>query len=89
MPIACRKSDITMITRTKEVIIINKDGSSVNTVIKINTCNVKLYSVAPLGSSVILTNGKPVCAKSVEFTKKHAQPKRTTFKLRGTFIDTG
>ena len=48
-----------MMILTKEVIIINKDGNKVNTVIRIRTCRVKLYSVPPAGFSLIFKSGTP------------------------------
>ena len=64
VPNACRNKDITTIILIKDVIIINNDGNKVKAVIKTSTWSVRLYSETPDESSVILSIGKPCCAKA-------------------------
>jgi hypothetical protein len=69
---------MTIMILTNEVIINNKDGSRVNTVIKASNCRVRLYLVPPLPSSIILTIGSPLCANTeVEASK----PTKKTMKV--------
>ena len=69
VPIACRRRDITIIIRTKDVIIINSDGSNVNTVINMRICRVRLYSV-PSTVWLTLMAGSPVWLMAVDVAKK-------------------
>ena len=64
VPKAWRSNDITMMTRTKEVIMSSNDGNSVSAVIKANSCRVRLYWLPP-GALVTLINGTP-CACATE-----------------------
>jgi hypothetical protein len=58
-----------MMIRTKEVIIISSDGSSVSTVIKMRICKVKLYSV-PSTVSLTLIAGRPTWALRGKLTSR-------------------
>ena len=65
MPRAWRRSDMTMIILTKEVIIISNDGNNVSTVIRTSICRVRLYSDAPDASVVTETAGRPWAKRGV------------------------
>ena len=69
VPIACRRRDITIIIRTKDVIIINSDGSNVSTVIKMRICRVRLYSV-PSAVWLTLMAGSPVWPMAADVARK-------------------
>ena len=69
VPIACRSRDITIIIRTKDVIIINSDGSNVSTVIKMRIWRVRLYSV-PSTVWLTLMAGSPVWPMAADVAKK-------------------
>jgi hypothetical protein len=73
VPKAWRKIDITMMIRTKEVIISSSEGSSVMVVIKANNCKDKLYCV-PLPEPVTLIIGKPCAQDSAGKHKSTPRP---------------
>ena len=70
--------DMTMMMRTKEVIINKNEGSSVILVIKASNCNDRLYWV-PLPESVTFTMGIPWAQESAGIHTKRA--KRLAHKI--------
>ena len=73
VPKAWRRIDITMMMRTKEVIMSSSEGSSVMVVIKASNCKDKLYCV-PLPEPVTLIMGKPCAHDSAGRLKSSPRP---------------
>ena len=76
MPIACRRSESTIMIRVKEVIKITKVGMMARTVIITSICRDKPYS-EPASFAVINVSAGPDSAPQAGMAKRAATAQRT------------